>query len=284
MIQICPNTGKSEQDTPQQVLDVQGRLKQCLPFWREVLQAPPPVLEWVEYGYRLPLKHDPPPYCRQNHSSTEVHKTFVEEAVHDLLENRCVRRVDQKPIVCSPLSVVSNSAGKLRLVLNLKYLNQFMHTVKFKYEDLRTAALLFEKEEYLFKFDLKSGYHHLDIHPDQTRFLGFQWRKTEKPCYYVFAVLPFGLCTAPYVFTKLMRPLVRLWRGRGLKTIIYLDDGVVSVKGEQQAVEASARVRCNLEGAGFVVNIEKSIWVPSHAIEWQINLGSGTFSVPPSKD
>jgi len=72
--------------------------------------------------------------------------------------------VDQKPIVCSPLSVVSNSAGKLRLVLNLRYLNQFIHTVKFKYKDLRTAALLFEKDEYLFKSDLNSGYHHLDIH------------------------------------------------------------------------------------------------------------------------
>jgi len=115
-----PNMSKYwevEQDTTQQVLDVQGRLKQCFPFWREVLQAPPPVLEWVENGYRLSLKQDPPPYCRQNHNSTEVHKVFVDEAVHDLLDNRCVRRVDEKPIVCSPLSVVSNSAGKLRLVL-----------------------------------------------------------------------------------------------------------------------------------------------------------------------
>ena len=81
---------------------------------------------------------------------------------------------------------------------------------------LRTAALLFEKGEYL---DIKSGYHHLDIHPDQTRFLGFQCGKTGKPCYYVFSVLPFGLCTTPYVFTKLMRPLIRLWRGIGFKAI-----------------------------------------------------------------
>jgi len=102
----------------------------------------------------------------------------------------------------------------------------------------------------------------------------------------VFSVLPFGLCTAPYVFTKLMRPLIRLWRGRGLKAIIYLDDGIVSVKGEQQAIEASAGVRSDLEKAGFVVNLEKSMWVPSHAMEWldfQINLDSGTFSVAPVK-
>jgi len=110
-----------EQNTTQQVLDVQGRLKQCFPFWREVLQAPPTVLEWAENGYRLPLKHDPPPYCRQNHNSTEVHEAFVDETVRDLLDNRCVQRVDEIPTACSPLSVVSNLAGKLRLVLNLRY-------------------------------------------------------------------------------------------------------------------------------------------------------------------
>ena len=36
----------------------------------------------------------------------------------------------------------------------------------FKYEELRVAALMFDKNEYLFKFYLKSGYHHVDIHPE----------------------------------------------------------------------------------------------------------------------
>jgi len=54
------------------------------------------------------------------HNSTEVHsdKALIDEAVHDLLENRCIRRVEQRPIVCSSLSMVSNLADKLfRLVL-----------------------------------------------------------------------------------------------------------------------------------------------------------------------
>jgi len=64
-------------------------------------------------------------------------------------------KVDQQPHVCSPLSVVSNAVGKLRLVLNLKYLNKFLHVMTFKYEDLHVAALLFERNDYMFKFDLK---------------------------------------------------------------------------------------------------------------------------------
>ena len=95
-----------------------------------------------------------------------------------------------------------------------------MHVVKFKYVDLRTAALMFEIYEYLFKFDLKSGCHHVDIYPDHYQFLGFQWEDKGEPYYYVFSVLPFGLCTAPYLFTKLMKPLIKLWRGKGLKAII----------------------------------------------------------------
>ena len=65
-----------------------------------------------------------------------------------------------------------------------------------------------------------------------------------------------------------MRPLVRSWWGKGLKAILYLDDGIVSVKGEQQAINASAQVKIDLENAGFIINAEKSTWAPSQAVEW----------------
>ena len=172
-----------------------------------------------------------------------------------LLNNRCVVQVSEKPHVCSPLSVVSNSSGKLRLVLNLRYLNQFLHVVSFKYKDLRVAALMFEKDEFLFKFDLKSGYHHADIYPEHQKYLGFGWDSNGNVNYYVFTVLPFSLSTACYLFTKLMRPLVRHWRGRGLKAIVYLDDGIVAINGERRAQEESILVRRELENAGFIINL-----------------------------
>ena len=42
--------------------------------------------------------------------------------------------------------------------------------------------------------------------------------------------IAFGLSSAPYVFTKMMRPLVRLWHSKGLKAVAYLDDGVCALK------------------------------------------------------
>ena len=54
----------------------------------------------------------------------------------------------------------------------------------------------FEVNEYLFKFDLKSGYHHVDIHPEHQKYLGFQWETHDKVKNYVFTVLAF-ICMLP---------------------------------------------------------------------------------------
>ena len=64
-----------------------------------------------------------------------MHKSFVNEAVAELLANPCVKWVIEKPYICSPLAVAVNAEGKLCLVLNLRYLNQFLSQMKFKYED-----------------------------------------------------------------------------------------------------------------------------------------------------
>ena len=85
------------------------------------------------------------------------------QALEELERNRCIIKVQEPPHVCSPLSMASNRLGKLRLVLNLHYFDKFLWVDKFKYEDLRTTMLMFHKDDYLFFFNLKSGYHHVNL-------------------------------------------------------------------------------------------------------------------------
>ena len=56
----------------------------------------------------------------------------------------------------------------------------------------------------------------------------------------------------------MMRPLVRLWRSKGLKAIVYLDDGIVAMPDEKCAVTASGWVQDMLVKAGWVCNEAKS--------------------------
>ena len=66
----------------------------------------------------------------------------------------------------------------------------------------------------MFSFDLKSSYHHIEILPEHQTFLGFSWRAPDSnsETFYVYTVLPFGLSTAPYIFTKLLKPLEKHWK------------------------------------------------------------------------
>ena len=270
----------------EQIVDVQGRLKGSIEFWRTVLNASNPVIECIEEGYKLPLLSLPPPFIAKNQKSATNNPSFVTEAVAELLRNRCIQTVTQKPHICSPLSVVSNSSGKLRLVLNLRYLNQFLLKAKFKYEDLRVAMSMFQQGDYMFSLDFKSGYHHVDIHRQHWKFLGFSWGQGRKQQFYVLCVLPFGLATACYLFTKLLRPLVRHWRAQGLRAVVYLDDGIVAVSGKKEAQIASVLVQEDLSRAGFVTNHTKCNWTPSQQCAWlgfELDLEQGKITVPQAK-
>ena len=55
-----------------------------------------------------------------------------------------------------------------------------------------------EKEDFLFKVDLKSSYDHVDIFKDHQKYLGFAWELWGCTQYFAFKVLPFGLATACY--------------------------------------------------------------------------------------
>ena len=50
--------------------------------------------------------------------------------------------------------------------------------------------------------------------------------------YFVFTVLPFGLSTSPYIFTKIVRPLVKYWRLKGIPIVVFIDDGIGIGKNE----------------------------------------------------
>ena len=49
-----------EYDTNIQTTKVKGRLKNNVAYWQDSLQAPAPVLDWIQNGYKLPLFSEPP--------------------------------------------------------------------------------------------------------------------------------------------------------------------------------------------------------------------------------
>ncbi|CAG2237876.1 unnamed protein product [Mytilus edulis] len=97
------------------------------------------------------------------------------------------------------------------------------------------------------------------------------------------SVLPFGLCSAGYVFTKVVRPLIAHWRKDGIKITVYLDDGLCLAETEKLCCEQSVRVKNDLILSGFVPNKDKCIWTPVQTLLWlgfTWNLKSSLMELP----
>ena len=183
---------KSQNSLPEKPLvSVQGRLQNCSKFWVDEVKAPQFIIDVINTGYRLPFLAFPPAVCARNHKSALEHATFVSEAIQELIDAGCAVCVPTCPTVCSPLQVVVNAKGKLCLVINLRYVNQYLQLSKFKYEILNLIPVLFSEGDYMFTFDLKSGYHHVDIHEASQSYLGFTWGEGCDKKFYVFRVFPF---------------------------------------------------------------------------------------------
>ena len=261
---------------------VKGSLKRNIQFWKQI-NANQFVLDTIENGYKLPFKSIPPPKIMKNNRSALENKEFVAKSIQELIEKGCVEECDSAPLVVNPLTVSVQSNGKKRLILDLRHVNEHLIQEKFKYEDWKIALQYIEKQGYMFSFDLKSGYHHIDINSEFVQYLGFSWGEGEELKYYRFLVLAFGLSTGPRIFTKVVRPLVKFWRTKGINVVVYLDDGWSHEKTEGDCMKNSECVKNDLKSSGFIVNQEKSVWVPTQCIEWLglvWNTLLGTLSIP----
>jgi len=243
--------------------NVKGRLKKSSGFWKEI-GANNEILDIITNGYKIPFIQFPTPSVSCNNKSAKDNLDFVSSAVEELLTNHCVLETPFIPTVVNPLSVSINKSGKKRLILDLRKVNSFLWKEKITFEDWKLGLDYFKKDSFCFKFDLSKGYHHIDICPQHQQFLGFSINGK----FYCFTVLPFGLSSAGFCFTKVLREMVKLWRYTGIKIIMFLDDGFGTSSCFQQASAESDFVRNSLFHAGFVVNEEKSIWVPVQSIEW----------------
>lgn len=175
----CRFTAEGTSNSPSPL----GRLKACEQFW-ETAGAQDHVLQIIREGYKIPFYHLPPEKEMRNNLSALQHADFVNNEILSLLSKGCISMVDQRPKVVNPLTVSVNRQGKNRLILDLRHVNLFLFKFKFRCEDIKTALDMFQVGDYMYKFDIKSAYHHIEIFPAHREYLGFKWNLGGKEQYF----------------------------------------------------------------------------------------------------
>ena len=109
------------------------------------------MLHVLEEGYSLPFISLPQEAFFRNHPSAVEDNVFVCTEISKLLLSGTVVEVKSEDLVVhNPLGVVRNSAQKHHLILAFGYVNQYLRSCKFKYNDIHTAAESFHKDDWFF--------------------------------------------------------------------------------------------------------------------------------------
>ena len=74
---------------------------------------------------------------------------FVNEVILELFHSARVMELNRLPHVVNPLSVSIQPNGKKRLILDLRYINNFLIKRRVKYERLEDCLILFPKGFFL---------------------------------------------------------------------------------------------------------------------------------------
>ena len=137
--------------------------------------------------------------------------------------------------------------------MNLEALNKFIIVPHFKLEDLNTVLRLVSKICWMVTIDLQDAYFTIKIDKKYKKFLRFKFEDT----LYEFNCLPFGLCTAPFIFTKIMRPVVHCLRSQGYQSVTYLDDFLLLAYSFDELQDNLISIINLMESLGFQINWEK---------------------------
>ena len=137
------------------------------------------------------------------------------------------------PLGISSIKVTAKKGlKKFRLCLNMHWLGKFIKVPKFKFEDLNLISLVLQPGDWMFTLDDVARYYHWTVREGFRKYFGFQWEGV----LYEWCVLPFGVASTPWVFTKRKRALVKMWRARGYRLIPYMDDFLFTARSVQEAL------------------------------------------------
>jgi len=259
-----------------------GRLSHYAHNWALITQD-----RWVLQaitGYQLELTQKP----YQARKSLEIscsleEQTKISQEVKELLAKGAIIEAQLSPqSYVSQIFLVEKKGGGQRPVINLKGLNNYVRTEHFKMEGLHLLPDMIQPADWMVKLDLKDAYLQVPIHQEHQSLLQFQWQgKT-----YQFVCLPFGLTSAPRVFTKVMKPVVGLLRQMGIRLVIYLDDILIMHHSKEELLQFLPLICQLFKALGLMVNLEKSQTVPKQEMEFlgfQVNSASLQLAFPAEK-
>ena len=116
--------------------------------------------------------------------------------------------------------------------------------------------------DFMNSVDLQDAYFSVSIHKEDKKYLKFSWNGV----LYKFVCICFGIKSAPFLFTKLLKPLYARFRQQKMHYFYYINDSLNMDKEKAVCQSNTETMLESLESLGYTVNYKKSVLNPKQRI------------------
>ena len=257
----------------------ESHLRSKLGWWKAI-GADRTVLIWIGYGVESRFVTPLPRVAFDNVPiKNPLHEAFIDREQAKMMADGLIREIHPREAhIVHPMHVHEHNM-KLRLIDDKRYTNAYEATPKFKMQSLEKDIPKAVQPGYvLLTKDLEKAYYKLMMSKKSRKYQCRYW----KGRYFECLCLLFGGTTAPFVFTKLCRPLVRFLGAILVSLINFIDDWLFGAM-----IAEFERLRILIDklflALGWVFNTKGEEGVIVKFLGYLVDASKREFSVPPVK-
>ena len=158
----------------------------------------PPLIEWKKGSVKIPGRI--PGSVKTSDSQVEKLRPFLKIWKEQDIATCVIHEIPDQVFV-SRLFTVPKDKTDVRPIIDLSVMNTYVNTPKTKMEHLQDTTRLLQEPSWSAKVDIKDAFWSVLIATLFRKYFCFWVDGTM----WMFKRMPFGLTTAPWVFTRLMR-------------------------------------------------------------------------------
>ena len=209
---------------------IYDRLRARLGFWKAI-GASDSVISWLGYGVPMKFVSPPPFLAFDNHKMEPEAKAYVTQDMAKHVASGCFKKAPAGSVRISNPILCIKQGCKHRRCDDCRHGNSYQASPKFKMDGLKeNVPPLVEVGDVQIVRDLEKAYYKVPLAPAAQPYAAFKW----EGAYFFSMVMLFGMCQAPFFFTKICRPIARLFGCVKLPAVSFIDDWWWSVKKSLQ--------------------------------------------------
>ena len=193
------------------------RVRARLSEWRAI-GASRQVLQWLGEGVRIPWAEcgPPAPFHQGVASFSPPERAWLSAERDRCLSTGAWRRATDLRFVSR--AFVTYHKGKPRLVIDLRWINEHCQKRTCKFESLSSLRRMARRHDWMVSLDMSDAYHHVGVHESDVHYFTFALETAEGVEYFSTPALNFGWTLSPWVFTTVMKTVVRYLRNPEVAT------------------------------------------------------------------